>query len=56
MNLDRLIEIAFDRLPRFAWRVFSAFDAGEFVRPGVPEDQQGEASTRALLSDCMREP
>ena len=41
-------------LPEFAWKVFGAFDAGEFVRPGTPEDEQGEAVTQTLLSDCMR--
>ena len=41
-------------LPEFAWKVFGAFDAGEFGRPGVPEDQAGEALTRRLLSDCLR--
>ena len=41
-------------LPEFAWKVFEAFDAGEFVRPGTPEDHQGEALTRTLLSGCLR--
>ena len=34
--------------------VFGAFDAGEFVRPGAPKDEQGEALTRTLLSGCLR--
>jgi len=33
-------------LPEFAWKVFGAFDAGEFLRPDAPEDQQGEVLTR----------
>ena len=41
-------------LPEFAGKVFGAFDAGEFVRPGVPEDQHGEALTRTLLDGCLR--
>ena len=41
-------------LPEFAWKVFGAFDAGEFERPDVPEDQQGEGLTRALLAECLR--
>lgn len=41
-------------LPDFASKVFGAFDAGEIVRPGAPEDQQGEALTRTLLSACLR--
>lgn len=41
-------------LPKFAWKVFGAFDAGEFMRPGAPEDQQGEALTRKLLSGWVR--
>ena len=41
-------------LPEFARKVFTAFDAGEFVRPGAPEDQQGEALTRTLLSGCLQ--
>jgi hypothetical protein len=40
-------------LPEFAWKVFGAFDAGEFTRPGVPEDQQGELLTRRLLSGWL---
>ncbi len=41
-------------LPEFAWKVFGAFDGGELTRPGVPEDQQGEALTRTLLSVCLQ--
>ena len=40
-------------LPEFAWKVFGALDAGEFLRPGEPDDQQGEALTRTLLSGCL---
>ena len=41
-------------LPAFAGKVFEAFDAGEFERPGVSQDEQGEALTRTLLSVCLR--
>jgi hypothetical protein len=41
-------------LPEFAGKVFEAFDAGEFIRPGTSEDQQGEALTRTLLAVCLR--
>src|SRR5688500_9857022 len=41
-------------LPEFAWKVFGAFDAGEFERPGAREGEQGEALTRVLLSGCLQ--
>ena len=41
-------------LPEFAGRVFDAFDAGEFVGPGAPKDEQGEDLTQKLLSGCLR--
>lgn len=39
--------------PDFAWDVYLAFDEGEFVRPGLPEDQQGEPLTRKLLQAAL---
>jgi hypothetical protein len=36
-------------LSEFAWRVFGAFDQGEFIRPDAPIEEQGEALTRRLL-------
>ena len=41
-------------LPDFARKVFDAFDVGEFVRPSTPDNEQGEALTRTLLSGCLR--
>lgn len=53
-NLFGWATAAGDGLPEFAWKVFGAFDAGEFVRPDAPEDQQGEALTRTLLSGFLK--
>ena len=38
-------------LSKFAWKVFAAFDEGEYVRDGVSIDEQGEALTRKLLGE-----
>ena len=37
-------------LSPLAERVFEAFDQGEFIHRGEPEDRQGEARTRTLLN------
>ena len=36
-------------LPAFAWKVYGAFDEGEYDRPGEAAESQGEARTKALL-------
>ena len=36
-------------LAEVAWRVYEAFDSGEYEHPGEPPEFQGEARTRALL-------
>ena len=37
-------------LTRLAWRVFEAFDEGEYLHAGEPAEQQGEPKTRMLLA------
>lgn len=37
-------------LSRLAWRVFEAFDEGEYIHAGEPVEEQGEVKTRKLLS------
>lgn len=37
-------------LSRLAWRVFEAFDQGEYDHAGEPAEEQGEVKTRKLLS------
>jgi hypothetical protein len=37
-------------LSEFAWRVYGAFDEGEYIREGEPVDEQGEVRTRQLLA------
>ena len=32
------------------WDVYIAFDDGEYIHEGMPEEEQGEVLTRALLS------
>jgi hypothetical protein len=41
-------------LPQFVSKMFEAFDAGEFLRPGAPEERQGEALTQALLAERVQ--
>jgi hypothetical protein len=37
-------------LPSLASRVYEAFDEGEYVHAGEPEDSQGEVRTKGLLA------
>lgn len=41
-------------LPEFAWRVFEAFDEGEYIHLAESDDRGGEPLTRALLTDLLR--
>ena len=43
-------------LSEFAWDVFGAFDEGEYIHEGMPDDEQGETLTRKLLGriDSLR--
>ena len=45
-------------LPDVAWQIYTAFDEGEYLRNGEPEDTQGETRTKALLSkiEALRDP
>lgn len=38
-------------LPDFAWRVYLAFDQGEYIRQGKPSDLDGEPRTKAMLTE-----
>ncbi|MGA2222690.1 MAG: hypothetical protein ABSH21_13110 [Verrucomicrobiia bacterium] len=38
-------------LPEFAWKVYIAFDEGEYFHPGDPKDFDPESRTKALLAE-----
>ena len=40
-------------LPPFAWKVFEAFDEGEYVHRGVLPEMDGEPRTRTLLLEVL---
>jgi hypothetical protein len=41
-------------MPEFAWRVFEAFDEGEYIHLAESDDRDGEPRTRELLTDLLR--
>lgn len=43
-------------LPDFAWRVFAAFDEGEYFHAGEPAEHDGEPRTKTMLAAILERP